>query len=129
MGKSTSSPLSDLFIENFEQNSLASFTHRDSVLFWLCKTDDTLIAIHTDHAVSLFTRINSLHQDIKWTKEEEVDGLNHMLDVDIQRNTNSSLSFDVFCFFDAFPCIFISLILSLAFYVLIFYLLSFLSLV
>ena len=96
MGKSTSSPLSDVFMEDFEQKALAAFTHRDSILFWLRKADDTLIAIHADHADSLFTYINSLHPDIKWTKEEEVDGRIHMLDVDIKRNTNGTLSFDVY---------------------------------
>ena len=35
MGKSTSSPLSDIFMESLEQNALAPFTHRESVLFWL----------------------------------------------------------------------------------------------
>ena len=35
MGNSTSSPLSDIFMENFERNALASFAHRESILFWL----------------------------------------------------------------------------------------------
>ena len=36
-----------------------------------------------------------IHPDVKWTKEEEVDGLIHMLDVDIQRHPDGHLSFDV----------------------------------
>ena len=35
MGKSTSSPLSDIFMENFEQSALASFAHSESILFSL----------------------------------------------------------------------------------------------
>ena len=96
MGKSTSSPLADIFMEDFEQKALATFPHRDSVLFWFRKADDTLTAIHTDHIDALFTHLNSLHPDIKWTKEVEVNNNIHMLDVDISKNSNSSLSFDVY---------------------------------
>ena len=96
MGKSTSSPLSDIFMEDFEQKALASFPHQDAIIFWLRKADDTLVAVHKDHAEGLFTHINGIHPDIKWTKEEEVDGSIHMLDVNIKRNMNGTLAFDVF---------------------------------
>ena len=96
MGKSTSSPLSDIFMEDFEQKALASFPHRDSILFWLRKADDPMVAIHQDHADALFNHINSIHPDINWTKEEEENGLIHMLDVNIQRNPDGSLSTDVY---------------------------------
>ena len=81
MEKSTSGPLFNVFMESFEQNALASFPK--SVLFRLWKADNTLVSIHTDHADALFTHINYLHLDIRWTKQGEVDGLLHMLDVDI----------------------------------------------
>ena len=77
IGKSTSSPLSDIFMEDFKQRALASFPHKDSVQFWLRKADDTLISIHADHADALFTHINSMQPDIKWTKEEEVGRQHH----------------------------------------------------
>lgn len=96
MGKSTSSPVSDIFMEDFEQKTPAAFPHCGSVFFWLRKADDTLVAIHQDHVNFLFEQINSIHLDIKWTKEEEVDGHNHMLDVNIKRPTNGTLSFDVY---------------------------------
>ena len=95
MGKSTSSPLSDVFMEDFEQKALATFPHNDAILFWLRKADDTLVAVHKDHAEGLFTHINSIHPDIKWTKEEEEEGTIHMLDVSIKRNADGSLAFDV----------------------------------
>ena len=83
-------------MEKFEQDALESFPNSDSVLFWFRKADDTLVAVHKDHANALFTHINNIHPDIKWTKEEEVDGKIHMLDVDIQRNPDGTLSFGVF---------------------------------
>ena len=83
-------------MEDFETKALASFNQPEAVLFWLRKADDTLVAIHNDHAEALFTHINSIHQDIKWTKEDEVNNCIHMLDVNIQRQTDGSLSFDVY---------------------------------
>ena len=52
MGKSTSSPLSDLFMEKFEQDALANYdtnsdaTPSEVILFWYRKADDTITAIH-----------------------------------------------------------------------------------
>ena len=74
----------------------------DVILFWLRKADDTLTAIHKDHITPFFTFINSIHPDIKWTKEEEKDGNIAMLDVSIHRNTDGSLTFDVY----RKPCVF-----------------------
>ena len=91
-----SSPLADIFMENFEQNAIATFSHNDAILFWVRNADDTLTAIHKDHSDALFTHINSLHPDIKWTKEEEIDGKISMLDVEIQRNPDGTLAFDVY---------------------------------
>ena len=55
MGKSTSSPLSDIYMEDFETRALSSFSTADAILFWLRKADNTLICIHKDHADNLFT--------------------------------------------------------------------------
>ena len=103
MGKSTSSPLSDLFMEQFEQEALANYdtgndatAPSDVILFWLRKADDTITAIHKDHITPFFTFINSIHPDIKWTKEEEKDNTIAMLDVSITRDNNGALSFDVY---------------------------------
>ena len=103
MGKSTSSPLSDIYMEAFEQSALANYPTGDAntnpsdvILFWLRKADDTLVAIHKDHIESLHTYLNSIHADIKWTKEIEKDGRIAMLDVTIIRNPNGSLDFDVY---------------------------------
>ena len=96
MGKSTSSPLSDIYMEDFEDKAISTFSAPDAIQFWLRKADDTLVSIHADHANALFTHINSMHPDIRWTKEEETDGKIAMLDVAIQRHGSGSLSFDVY---------------------------------
>ena len=82
--------------EDFEQRALSTFSHRDSILFWLRKADNTLVAIHQEHANKLFTHINNMHPDLTWTKEEKVNGNIHMLDVNIQLKPDGTLTFDVY---------------------------------
>ena len=103
MGKSTSSPLSDVFMEDFEEAALANYPTGDDnihptdlILFWFRKADDTIIAIHNDHIQPLNTYLDSIHPDIKWTKEVEQNGRIAMLDVTIIHNTDGTLDFDVY---------------------------------
>ena len=103
MGKSTSSPLSDLFMEEFEQSALANYDTgnpnipaSDIILFWFRKADDTITAIHKNHIEPFFAHLNSIHRDIKWTKEEESEGKIAMLDVAITRDYEGRLTFDVY---------------------------------
>ena len=56
MGKSTSSPLSDIYMEDFEAKALAQYPTGDNsispseaILFWFRKANDTITAIHNDH--------------------------------------------------------------------------------
>ena len=71
MGKSTSSPLSDIFMEDFKKAALANYPTGDNpihpsepILFWLKKADDTLTAIHNNHIQPLHDYLNSIHPDI-----------------------------------------------------------------
>ena len=103
MGKSTSSPLSDLYMESFEQAALTNYPTGDSttspsdvILFWLRKADDTLVAVHNDHIQALHDYLNSIHPDIKWTKEVEKVGRIPMLDVTVICNSDGTLDFDVY---------------------------------
>ena len=103
MGKSTSSPLSDIFMEDFEGNALTqyqtgdpSITPHDVILFWFRKADDTVTAIRNDHIDPFFTFLNSLHPSIQWTMEREKDGRLPMLDVLIEKKEDGSLEFDVY---------------------------------
>ena len=103
MGKSTSSPLSDIYMEDFEKAALTNYPTGDAtirptnaILFWLRKADNTIMAIHNDRIKSLHTYLNSIHTDVQWTKEIETNGRIAMLDVTIIRNTNGTLDFDVY---------------------------------
>ena len=62
MGKSTSSPLSDIFVEDFEEAVLANYPPGDNttspsqpILFWFRKADDTLTAVHNQHSKIIST--------------------------------------------------------------------------
>ena len=102
MGKSTSSRLSDIFMEDFAASALANYptgysniSPSEVILFWFRKADDTIVAIHKDHIQSLHNYLNSIHPDIKWTKEVEQNGQIAMLDVNIIHNPDGTLHFDV----------------------------------
>ena len=103
MGKSTSSPLSDIFMEDFESKALRDYSTGDPtvspsdvILFWFRKADDTITAIRNDHIQPFFDFLNSRHPDIKWTMEKEKDKSIPMLDVAIHRKDDGSLEFDVY---------------------------------
>lgn len=103
MGSSTSSPLSDIFMEDFEEAALANYPTGDEnlspsevILFWFRKADDTIIAIRNDHVDTFHNYLNSIHPDIQWTKEVEQDGRINMLDVTIIHKDDGSLDFDVY---------------------------------
>ena len=90
-------------MEDFEATALAQYltgdnniSPRQDILFWLRKADDTLVAVHNDHIQSLHDYLNSIHPDIKWTKDIEENGRIAMLDVTIIHNPDGSLHFDVY---------------------------------
>ena len=88
MGKSTSSPLSDIFMEDYEVKALANFREahgHDSILFWYRKADDTITAVKRTLSDTLHNYLNSISPDIQWTMEQEQDGKIPMLDVLIKR--------------------------------------------
>jgi hypothetical protein len=55
-----------------------------------------MTAIHRDHVATFHAFLNSVHENIKWTFESEVDGRINMLDLTILRQPDGSLEFDVF---------------------------------
>jgi hypothetical protein len=46
---------------------------------------ELLTAIHCDHVAPFHSFLNSVHENIKWTFESEVDGGINMLDLTILR--------------------------------------------
>ena len=93
--------MSDIFMEDFEEAALANYPTGDDaispsevILFWFRKADDTITAIHNSHIQPLHDYLNSIHPDIRWTKEVEQNGQIAVLNVNIIRSTDGSLSFD-----------------------------------
>jgi hypothetical protein len=66
------------------------------ILFWFRQADNTMTAIHRDHVAPFHTFLNSIHDNIKWTFKDEVDGQINMLDLTILRQPDRSLEFDVY---------------------------------
>jgi hypothetical protein len=109
MGDSTSSPVSNAYMTEFEKDILTSYhlihdPHHippapppvSVILFWFRQADNTMMAIHRDHVATFHAFLNSVHENIKWTFESEVDGRINMLDLTTLRQSDGSLEFDVF---------------------------------
>ena len=103
MGSSTSSPLSDAYMEWFEHHATTAYDTKDQnkkpediLQFWLRKADDTLVSIHKDHIAPFLEWLNTIHSDLKWTCEVEKEGRINFLDVTIIRDSNGSLTFEVY---------------------------------
>jgi hypothetical protein len=107
MGDSTSSPLSNAFMTDYEHDALSTYrslhdlpanppavvsptgtppsaqpaTPPSVILFWFRQADDTMTAIHRDHVAPFFDYLNSIHPKIQWTFEQEKDGRIDMLEL------------------------------------------------
>jgi hypothetical protein len=111
MGDSTSTPLSNAYITEFEIDVLNTYRNRHDppanpaavptgsppadqptslpsvIFFWFRQADDTMMAIHRDHVASFLKFLNSVHANIKWTIEREEGGVINMLDLTILHQT------------------------------------------
>jgi hypothetical protein len=115
MGDSTSTPLSNVYMTEYETDVLATYCTRHDpplshprlltpraprrpsvILFWFRQADDTMTAIHRDHVASFLEFLNSVHPNIKWTFEREEDGRINMLDHTILHQPNGTMQFDVY---------------------------------
>jgi hypothetical protein len=109
MGDPTSTLVSNAYMTEFEKDVLTRYRLIHDplhippapppvsvILFWFRQADDTMTAIHRDHIAPFLAFLNSVHENIKWTFESEVDGRINMLDLTILRQSDGSLEFDVF---------------------------------
>jgi hypothetical protein len=109
MGDSTSTPISNAYMSDFEKDVLTRYRNLHKpphipsapsppsvILFWFHQADDTMTAIHCDHVAPFHTFLNSIHANIKWTFEGEEGGRINMLDLPILRQPDGSLEFDVY---------------------------------
>jgi hypothetical protein len=112
MGDSTSTPIYNAYMSEFEKDVLTRYRHLHDpphippalpsissisvILFWFCQADDTMTAIHRDHVAPFHAFLNSILANIKWTFESEEAGRINMLDLTILRQPNGSPEFDVY---------------------------------
>ena len=94
MGSPVSPIVVSLFIEWFEVKKLETF--RPEITRWRWYVDDTIAAL-CDSLLDVFTtHVNSIHLDIEFTLEDEVNGKIAMLDTQIERSPSHALSFSVY---------------------------------
>ena len=84
MGSPLSPILCELFLQHFEKRALSSFT--GSVDLWLRYVDDTLVIMEKCRISDFLLHLNSVHDSIAFTCEEEQNGQLPMLDVEITRD-------------------------------------------
>ncbi|XP_072033202.1 uncharacterized protein [Amphiura filiformis] len=94
MGSPVSPITANAFMEHFEEKALSSF--RNPPRFWGRYVDDTMVVIKKTDVHDFTKHINSVHDAIKFTVEEESDNCIPMLDTMITRNPNGCLSFGVY---------------------------------
>ena len=95
MGSPVGPIVANLFMEWFEEQALATF--RAELQLWKRYVDDTGVAIEEVLLEEFSTYFNSIHPDIKFTREKEDDEkCLPMLDVKTQRGDDGRLSFTVY---------------------------------
>ena len=95
MGSPVSPIVANLFVEWFEEQALATF--RAELQLWKRYVDDTGVAIEEVLLEEFSTYFNSIHPDIKFTREKEDDEkCLPMLNVKTQRGDDGRLSFAVY---------------------------------
>ena len=94
MGSPVSPIVVNLHMEAFEGRALSSFANPPHI--WLWYVDDVLAVIKRAILEQFFQHINSQNKAITFTHEREQDTKLPMLDVDIHRNPDGTLSFQVF---------------------------------
>ena len=95
MGSPFSPLTANIFIEDFERKALSSYPNPPQ--FWGCYADDTMVIINRCEIENITNHIKALHPAIiKFTIEREVNGQLPILDVRVIRETDGTLSFQVY---------------------------------
>ena len=95
MGSPVSPLTANIFMEDFERKALSSYPNPPR--FWGRYVDDTMFIIKKCEIENITNHINALHPAIiKFTIEREVNGQLPMLDVRVIRETDGTLSFQVY---------------------------------
>ncbi len=87
--------VANLVMENVELR-LQSHFETNKVLHWKRFVDDTWCVLPKDKVSSFFDAINDIEPTIKFTMEEEINGVISFLDVKVHRHTDGSFSTGLF---------------------------------
>ena len=88
MGTSVSPVIANLYMEEFEENALATAPRPPSL--WLRYVDDMFVVIHEYDVESFTNHINSIDPHIKFTIEPEKDSHLPFLDTEIILNEDAT---------------------------------------
>ena len=94
MGSPVSPIVANLFMEWFEEHAIQSYIHE--IRLWRRYVDDTIVALHASKLDHFTDHINSIDENIKFTREEEVERSLPMLDAKTTRSEQGELSFTVY---------------------------------
>ena len=95
MGSPISPIVSNLYMEQFEQRALASYTGITSSR-WYRYVDDACVIVRTNQLDNFYAHSNDIHHSIKLTQEGLVDNKLPFLDCIITVEQDRSLSVSVF---------------------------------
>ena len=94
MGSPVSPIVANLYMEDFEQRALATAPHPPSV--WLRYVDDTFVEILEYYAEEFFAHINSIDQNIQFTRESDTEGRLPFLDTCIHVKDDSAVKTTIY---------------------------------
>ena len=94
MGSPVSPIVANLFMEWFEEHAIQTYTRE--LRLWKRYVDDTIVAMQEVLLDNFTGHINSIDENIKFTREDEVERTIPMLDAKTTRENDGSLSFTVY---------------------------------
>ena len=86
MGGPASSTTAEIYMQAYERTAITTALHPPKV--WERFVDDVYSILKRTHLESFFHHINNLHQNIKFTMEEESNGELAFLDTLLKRNND-----------------------------------------
>ena len=88
MGGPASSATAEIYMQSYERTAITTALHHPKV--WEQFVDDVYSILKRTHLQNFFHHINSLHQNIKFTMEEESNGELAFLDTLLKRNNEQN---------------------------------------
>jgi hypothetical protein len=91
MGAPSSGLIAEIFLQHTENTHLASLAHKHKIVNYIRYVDDVLMIYNYTHTdiQNILTDFNTLHRNLHFTAETEVNNTLNYLDVSIHRFHNS----------------------------------------